>query len=272
MSGMKSSSKEINIINMSLLDILCGAMGAFCFMMLALFPYWSPSGVGAKESLAMSEQMQQEIERLKRELKETGGPGSAGAVERLEKLQGQMQQMEGQNNRLRAELDEEKKKVRDLEVRNPVIIAVDWSAPGTDIDIFAHSPTTTNVSGKSQPPVDPNAKQGHFFYGDVSYGMNRGPGMDFWLMRDTIQGSRLDIYYKYFASNGYAGPVKVYGTYINNSRATRLPFVEMAREKTAIKVGSLTVAADYSIRFDPVPELADAYRRQLQEASQPSGK
>lgn len=272
MSGMKSSSKEINIINMSLLDILCGAMGAFCFMMLALFPYWSPSGVGAKESMAMSEQMQQEIERLKKELRESGGPGSAGAVERLEKLQNQMQQMEGQNNQLRSELDEAKKKARDLEVRNPVVVVTNRSAPGPDIDVFVHSPTTTNVGGKSQPPVDPNTKQGHFFYGDMSFGMSRGPGTDFWLMRDTIRGSRMDIYYKYIASNGYANPVTVYGAYVNNSSIFQLPRVEIPHEKMAVKVGSLTVGGDYSIHFDPAPEYAEAYRRQLQEASKPSGK
>lgn len=35
---MKKQNREVNIFNMSLLDILCGALGAFCFMMLALFP------------------------------------------------------------------------------------------------------------------------------------------------------------------------------------------------------------------------------------------
>src|SRR3954452_10708390 len=38
---MKARSREINIFNMSLLDILCGALGAFCFMMLVLFPFYS---------------------------------------------------------------------------------------------------------------------------------------------------------------------------------------------------------------------------------------
>src|SRR5580658_3880769 len=38
---MKPRNREINIFNMSLLDVLCGALGAFCFMMLVLFPYYS---------------------------------------------------------------------------------------------------------------------------------------------------------------------------------------------------------------------------------------
>lgn len=35
---MKARIREVNIFSMSLLDILCGALGAFCFLMLSLFP------------------------------------------------------------------------------------------------------------------------------------------------------------------------------------------------------------------------------------------
>ena len=38
---MKPRNREINIFNMSLLDILCGALGTFCFLMLVLFPYYN---------------------------------------------------------------------------------------------------------------------------------------------------------------------------------------------------------------------------------------
>ena len=39
---MRARNREINIFNMSLLDILCGALGAFCFMMIVLLPYYKP--------------------------------------------------------------------------------------------------------------------------------------------------------------------------------------------------------------------------------------
>ncbi|MDB6148519.1 MAG: hypothetical protein JWO45_2183, partial [Spartobacteria bacterium] len=44
---MRARAREINIFNMSLLDILCGALGAFCFMMLVLLPYYKPPGSAA---------------------------------------------------------------------------------------------------------------------------------------------------------------------------------------------------------------------------------
>jgi hypothetical protein len=37
---MKSRNREVSIFNMSVLDLLTGALGAFCFLTLALFPYY----------------------------------------------------------------------------------------------------------------------------------------------------------------------------------------------------------------------------------------
>lgn len=264
MSGMRGGSREINIINMSLLDILCGAMGAFCFMMLALFPYWSPSGVGAKDAAAQAEQMQQELEKLKEELRKSGGAGAADAIERLEKLQTQMQRVEGENNRLRAELEDAKKKISTLEMRNPVVVAVNWGTANHEVNVFVHSPGLKSSGGKTPPPVDPLRKQGSFFFGDISWGMIRGPGMNLWLMRDTVAGSRCDIYYKFIANNGNPQPATIFGTYLHDSRSYPLPAVEMPREKTAYKVGTLIINPNYTIRFEPVPELAASYQKRLE--------
>jgi len=50
---MKPRNREVNIFNMSVLDLLTGALGAFCFLTLALFPYYfkarnvSAAGAGA---------------------------------------------------------------------------------------------------------------------------------------------------------------------------------------------------------------------------------
>ena len=42
--GMRARSREINIFNMSLLDIWCGALGAFCFMMPCSCRIYKPPG------------------------------------------------------------------------------------------------------------------------------------------------------------------------------------------------------------------------------------
>ena len=274
MSGMRAGNREINIINMSLLDILCGAMGAFCFMMLALFPYWSPTGVGAKDAAAKSEQMQRELEELKEQLRRSGGAAAADALERLEKLQKQIQQLEGENNRLRKDLEDEKKYSSRMEMRNATVVTATWTTAAHDIDIMIHMPGLKTTGGKIQPLPNPAVKEGHFFGGDYSYGMSRGPGFDLWLMRDTVAGSRCDVYYKFLANNGNPEPARVSGHVIHDSTLSLLPAVVMPQERTVKKVGTLIVNPNYSLRFEPVPELAESYRQQLAAArqSQPGTK
>lgn len=63
---MKARNREINIFNMSLLDILCGALGAFCFMMLTLFPYYTKAKKGGDSTTIQNQldQAQKRIEEL----------------------------------------------------------------------------------------------------------------------------------------------------------------------------------------------------------------
>src|SRR5919202_5362311 len=63
---MKPRNREVNIFNMSLLDILCGALGAFCFLMLALFPYYAKGSGAAGESDAKN--LRQELEEARAQL------------------------------------------------------------------------------------------------------------------------------------------------------------------------------------------------------------
>ena len=95
---MARRNREINIFNMSLLDILCGALGAFCFMMLALLPYYKPPGTET-----VTRENQQKTEELMKKIKEAGQKmDSSPAVEDLrqlvEELRQQIQVMQGQLN------------------------------------------------------------------------------------------------------------------------------------------------------------------------------
>lgn len=101
--SMKAGNREVNIFNMSLLDILCGALGAFCFLMLALFPYYSPKGLTAKEAAEQAEQLQMEIEELKRRLANSTDKEKVQAL--LQQLEGKIRMLQGQLNKALRELD-----------------------------------------------------------------------------------------------------------------------------------------------------------------------
>ncbi len=68
---MKPRNREVNIFNMSVLDLLTGAMGAFCFLTLALFPSYfkaRKAGLVPKRPAAVSKgkSLKQEIEAEKK--------------------------------------------------------------------------------------------------------------------------------------------------------------------------------------------------------------
>ena len=63
---MKSRNREINIFNMSLLDILCGALGAFCFMMIVLLPYYKPDNPEDQKKQKEMEETMKKLEATSR--------------------------------------------------------------------------------------------------------------------------------------------------------------------------------------------------------------
>ncbi len=63
---MKPRNREVSIFNMSVLDLLTGALGAFCFLTLALFPYYfKATGASAGVNAADSAQAAKAAEALR---------------------------------------------------------------------------------------------------------------------------------------------------------------------------------------------------------------
>ncbi len=127
---MKPRNREINIFNMSLLDILCGALGAFCFMMLSLLPYYRPPD----QNFNVSEQQKklldevQKIKDLAEKLKDADNVEDLRKlVEELKKqiaqLEEEIKKLQGQVNSLLAENGELKRRVAKLDEENKRLLA-----------------------------------------------------------------------------------------------------------------------------------------------------
>jgi hypothetical protein len=115
---MRAQRREINIFNMSLLDILCGALGAFCFMMLVALPYYKPATNAAEiqKQREKTEELMRQIEKLRENLNE---PGAARDLEELLKqLQAQIRSLQGQVTQLTAENEQLRKEKEQLAAQN----------------------------------------------------------------------------------------------------------------------------------------------------------
>ena len=55
---MRKNNKELNIFNLSFLDVICGAMGAFLIVMVILLPYYKKE---TKDFLKTIGELRQEL-------------------------------------------------------------------------------------------------------------------------------------------------------------------------------------------------------------------
>src|SRR5258708_27756825 len=173
---MKRRNREINIFNMSLLDVLCGALGAFCFLMLVLLPYYDPNpakskapevppGVDPKtyeEAMARIKELDEALKKFQKYAQE---------------LEEQNKQLEARNKQLENQLKDSKEASGQFEMRNPVIaIGRFVGSPTDEFEMYIESDRST-ADGRRDRKVDPNVAQGTFFTGDFNvHGAGAGLG------------------------------------------------------------------------------------------------
>jgi hypothetical protein len=202
---MRARSREINIFNMSLLDILCGALGAFCFMMLVLLPYYKPPGkeTDLHKQEVKTQDLLDELEKLRANAQDAAVAQQMAAL--TQKLQEQVKQMQGQLNQLSAENQQlenqnqslaakNDKQARQLDMRHPFLVT-SLTYPSQELDIYLDA-DTIGENNRPNPPFDPTKqRQPIFFAGDVS---TRWPdrGLTAWLTRDTPVRTHYKLYVK----------------------------------------------------------------------------
>jgi hypothetical protein len=200
---MRARSREINIFNMSLLDILCGALGAFCFMMLVLLPYYKPPGKATNlhDQEVKTQDLLDELEKLRARAQDSALAQQMAQL--TQQLQEQLKQMQGQLNQLSAENDRLKnqgesltaqndKQARQLDMRHPFLLMA-ASYPPQELGVYLESDGVTEKK-ESNPPFDPTKQHPPtFFSGDVS-GWWADHGVAVWMTRDTPTGLHYKVY------------------------------------------------------------------------------
>jgi hypothetical protein len=225
---MKARNREINIFNMSLLDILCGALGAFCFMMLVLFPYYKPK---AQTSDAPGVDPKTYEEALKQ----------------IRDLKALLQSCRSDQDNCKSDL---KQSNDQLGMKNPMAVIATFTGPN-DLDVYVEDDRVT-VKGLRCPKADPRVKQGPTFTGDSRYDAYEGTASDIWLVRDAPKGE-FRVYLKLVKQSAEAKPTYA-RTYIALSldNPIVLPQVELKRQGEMIRVATITAKGDghASVRID----------------------
>jgi hypothetical protein len=170
---MRARNREVNIFNMSLLDILCGALGAFCFMMLSLFPY------------------QAKVKELQKLLDKAEANSGVGMQEKLDAANKRADDAEKEADKAKAE-------------QSLLYMQIFWRG-GQDIDIWIESPSGRVFTPKQQ--LVPQEKRA----GNTA-DEKKGPTKEVvWFSDVAYSGNEYRMFARLAATNGDTSPAQVHG-------------------------------------------------------------
>ncbi|MBZ5602716.1 MAG: hypothetical protein LAO79_10455 [Acidobacteriia bacterium] len=250
---MKARSREINIFNMSLLDILCGALGAFCFMMLVLFPYYSQDkGQGKRPDVQEGvdpktfEQAKARIDQLEQTLKKF--------QEYADQIEARLKQLEAQQRQQQGDMQKMQDRAERAEMRNPVLAVGTMGVQGDEMVQVYIDTDRTHMDKSPVEKLDPNKAQPAQFAGDDA-AFGAGSNLSYFLVRDTPPGE-YRIYAKIVKSNpGHT----IYGTVVVSAAGVFQNIgVQSDKDKVAIPVAVVNMDKDYKATLKVVlpPEYA----------------
>ncbi len=241
---MKARSREINIFNMSLLDILCGALGAFCFMMLVLFPYYSQDkgksqrpdiqqGIDPKtfdQARARIQQLEETLEKFKRY---------------ADQLEAQNKRLEAQQRQQQGDLKQMENRALQAEMRNPILTVSSFTGIQQDelVEMYIDS-NRTYTDNKPGPKLDPIRHQDPAFQGDI-YASGPGSVLSYFMVRDTPRNSDYTVYAKIIKLDpGHS----VNGVIVVSANDTfKVARVHADKDKTAIPIAAIKMYENHKV-------------------------
>ena len=251
---MRLRSKEINIFNMSALDLFASALGAFILISVVLFPYFPNTGDSqervdeVKAQLAQAnsqlEQTSAELERTSAELEEVRAQLNPALAQELEAVRGQLGSCRTERREVQAALDAcetEQRAAASMdsalgacESRNRqvqqelqsceqqlrkkfVLVVISWST-ADDVDLHVTDPAGREYFFGRKFHSGSRAK--------LEEDNTRGPGNEIWL-HPAAEPGRYRIHYKYYS--GSSRNIGVRGAVLTPRGRTELPRTTLRR-------------------------------------------
>ena len=281
---MRAHPREVNIFNMSLLDILCGALGAFCFMMLVALPYYI---VGTPDRVRSQQRTQELLKDLDKLRERMSDPAQAEELRRMiDELTAQIKQLEGQVNQYAYEKEQLSKENDGLKKQNdelvrqrdqlkkendqyaatdkkqrtliaqhkPMAVLVSATDLDQQVDMYLEDDLVEEGKDKSaNPPFDP-AKKWHDsnWANDITDIWEPDRGYRVWVASQTVAGG----HYRLFVNEGGEPPhrrtagfaVLLFGDF-PKARVAAVGGVVLGPQRPWDLVGTISVDNNWKINF-----------------------
>ena len=217
---MKRRNREINIFNLSMLDVISGAMGAFLIIMVILLPYYKKESIDYQKELKESRQAEQMAQAAQR-----------AAEESLRAAESAMRaaQADAALNRQRANAAAQQL------AKTFLLVHIEWDTKFQDVDLHVVDPSGTEFSYEHK--TYPGRA------GALSVDSQFGPGNEVWSSPAAVPGD-YRIYANLYNLHGVNDTPTVTGSVIHRDGSTALPATRLAAKQQKVLVATVTVAAD----------------------------
>lgn len=224
---MKPRNREINIFNLSMLDVISGAMGAFLIIMVILLPYYKKETIDYERELKQS-RASEETARKAAQIAESA-QRSAEATARKAEESARAAQADADQNRQRASAAAQQL------AKTFLLVHVQWDTKYQDVDLHVVDPSGAEFSYERKThPGRPGA---------LSVDSQFGPGNEVWSNSSASPGD-YRIYANLYNTHGVNDTPTVTGSVIHRDGSTALPPMQLSAVRQKTLMATVTVSAD----------------------------
>jgi hypothetical protein len=272
---VRTRSREINIFNMSLIDILCGALGAFCFMLLVTLGSYVPADSAAALAQKTKELMD-ELEKLRQQQGAAAAPAQQDFLQRMEdqinQLQGRVNQLTHDNEELTKENGTQTAKAKQRKPFLVMAVALDLTQ---DLDMFLQDDLVAEGGTASLNAIfDPNKKFNNSNWrDDITNVALPDRGFSIWVGSDTVPRGHYKVFVKLANDGARRKPTNVLtfglGSFAKG-RTVSLATTTLSPARFWACLGTLTVDNDYNLSFSEADQTQrDEEWRKLMRSNPP---
>ena len=258
---MRLRSKEINVFNMSALDLFASALGAFILITLVLFPYFPNTGdsqervdevkaqlaeaeTQLEQTNAELEQTSSELEQTSAELEQLRAQQKSGLEQELQAVREQLSACQAQREEAQAALNACQARLRETEAADSALGACENQNRQMQQELQSCAQQLRKkfvlvvISWSTNDDVDLHIidPAGREYYYEKKFHSGsrakleedntRGPGNEIWL-HPAAEPGRYRVYYKYYSGSGR--DVRVRGAVLTPRGRTELPGTVLRR-------------------------------------------
>ena len=211
----KRKDREINIVSLSYLDVLSGALAVFIIIVMILIPYYKKDTPDLSGELLETKKQLEESKQREQEARQQAENAQSENQELERRLEGCLERL---SNTFLA-------------------VVMKWSSQGDDIDLHVVDPDRNEFYYERH-----NRDRAHFRSSpaELSVDTIHGPGIEIWEHPQAKPGS-YKIYYHFFEDRKNIGSVTVQGSIYYRDGSKRLSDVRLNRKGDKKLIATITV-------------------------------